>query len=131
MESKVTKITIKTHSGYGPAEFAYSAKMVLTNDSVSYEHKPIIETENNPMLKWSYKTTQESYAGLFLKIGNMAESYFSKRIDYCVMDVGVTSISIVYEDGKRRSKSFDCFESEFEELFSLLNQLAPELAGLQ
>ena len=61
----------------------------------------------------------------------MAEGYFTKQVDYCVMDAGVTSIALVYEDGKRKSKSFDCFESEFEELFSLLNQLAPELAGLQ
>lgn len=125
MESKITKIVIKTQSGYGPAENAYNDKMVVTNDSVSYEYKPFLETEKNPMVKWNYKPTQETYQDLYQKIGKVAESYFNKQFDYCVMDVGVTGITIVYENGKKKSENFCCFESEFKELFLLLDRLIP------
>ena len=63
----IIRIILKSASGYGPAERAYTDRLVLTADSIGYEYKPYLigTSETNTYRKWSYKTTSPLFAELF------------------------------------------------------------------
>lgn len=53
----VVKITIKGSYGFFSYDEAYTDKVIITPDSISYEYKPAYKTDVNPKRKWSYKTS--------------------------------------------------------------------------
>ena len=52
----IVRIVIKGASGYCCFDDAFNDKVTLTNDSISYEYIPCVESEMNQKRKWSYKT---------------------------------------------------------------------------
>ena len=53
----VVKIIIKGSYRFFSYDEAYTDKVIITPDSISYEYKPAYETDVNPKRKWPYKTT--------------------------------------------------------------------------
>ena len=50
----IIRIVIKGGSGYGSVDEAYSDKVTIDRDSISYEYNPVVESEINITRKWSY-----------------------------------------------------------------------------
>ena len=69
----IIRVTIKSESGYGCIDDAYSEKITITPSSVSYEYKPAIESEFHAFRKWSYKTNSSLFLELFMKISSMMD----------------------------------------------------------
>lgn len=56
----IIQIIIESSSGFGPVQDAFTDKLILTEDSISYEYNPEIETRFNPKIKWSYARDNSS-----------------------------------------------------------------------
>ena len=54
---KTKKIVIKSTSGFCPVDYAYNDKLTITANSIAYEYKPYLESDNslNVCRQWSYK----------------------------------------------------------------------------
>ena len=67
---KTKKIVIKSTSGFCPVDYAYNDKLTITANSIAYEYKPYLESDNslNVCRKWSYKTTNSIFSLAFEKI---------------------------------------------------------------
>ena len=65
--ANIIRIIIKSASGYGPIDDAYTDKLVLTADSTHYECKLYLPSilETNTYRKWSYKTTSPCLQNCF------------------------------------------------------------------
>ena len=99
----ITKIVIKSCSGYGPVDEAYDDKIILTNSSISYEYIPIIESKMNSKRKWSYKTNSPVFALVFEAIAKTAPTViFESVIPECT-DVGMFDFTITYEDKSKKN----------------------------
>ena len=61
---KTKKIVIKSTSGFCPVDYAYNDKLTITANSIAYEYKPYLESDNslNVHRKWSYKTTNTNFS---------------------------------------------------------------------
>ena len=46
----IIQIIIESSSGFGPVQDAFTDKLILTEDSISYEYNPEIETRFNPKI---------------------------------------------------------------------------------
>lgn len=55
----IIQIIIESSSGFGPVQDAFTDKLILTEDSISYEYNPEIETRFNPFF-WFPWTEQQS-----------------------------------------------------------------------
>ena len=86
----IIRVTIKSESGYGCIDDAYSEKITITPSSVSYEYKPAIESEFHAFRKWSYKTNSSLFLELFMKISSRfclnAFTFFIFVFAFCVFD---------------------------------------------
>lgn len=122
----ITKIVIKSCSGYGPVDEAYDDKIILTNSSISYEYIPIIESKMNSKRKWSYKTNSPVFVLVFEAIAKTAPTViFESVIPECT-DVGMFDFTITYEDKSKKNVRYWCTGEEFEDLFKLIKQLVPQ-----
>ena len=85
---EIVKIVIKGCSGFCQISEAYEDKVTLTEDSFSYEHKPVEESEINPSVNWKYKTSSIDFKVQFEKISKLAIKTLKKIFEYECTDVG-------------------------------------------
>lgn len=121
----IKTIRIKGYSGYCPVEEAYEDKVTIDEDSISYEYKPVIESETNPSRKWRYKTNSPLFKSEFCAISDMVASVIERDIDYFCTDIGGVEFSISYTDGTRDSKHYFIPGDEFADLFCYIKRLVP------
>ncbi len=62
---KIIRIAIKGSMGYGSVYEDYNDKLTIDSNSITYEYIPRIESETNPVRRWSYKTTSKTYQKRF------------------------------------------------------------------
>ena len=67
----ISRIVIKGASGYGSEDEAYNDKVTITPTSISYEYKPMYESELDPSRKWSYKTNSPIFRMMYDKVAGM------------------------------------------------------------
>ena len=77
---KTKKIVIKSTSGFCPVDYAYNDKLTITANSIAYEYKPYLESDNslNVRRKWSYKTTNSIFSSAFEKIAVAVDEILSR-----------------------------------------------------
>lgn len=121
----IIRIIIKSESGYGPADEAYSDKITIGRDYITYEYKPAIENNINVPRKWSYKTTSPFFLKLFTEAVAAVEKIMNREEGPFADDVGVTTFTVMYVDKTKTTKDFFLPGEEFKECFDILKQMVP------
>lgn len=122
----IIKIVIKGCSGYGPVDMAYDDKLTLTPTSIGYEYKPYLESELNRARKWSYKTNSPLFAIGFERVADMLPGILEAEDTFLCTDVGMIDFTVTYEDKSRKHIRYWCTSDNFEECFTVINDLIPK-----
>ena len=69
--AEITRIVIKGSSGCCCVDEAFNDKVTITEESISYEYVPYVESESNLKRKWSYKTNSPLFKKKFAEIAKM------------------------------------------------------------
>lgn len=94
----IARIVIKGASGYGSADEAYNDKVTITPTSISYEYKPMYESELNLSRKWSYKTNSPIFRLMYDKVAGMLPAIIERGIQEFCTDIGGIEFNITYSD---------------------------------
>lgn len=123
MKEYLIKITIKGASGWSPCELAYNDKLTIKQDGITYERKPVEENENNPHVKWSYKTNGAKYKEVFHTLGEHISSF--KNLEYMfVTDVTLNQVKFFFEDKVLTFNTY--FYDGIEQFVELVKLMIPE-----
>lgn len=69
----IIRIVIKGSSGYCCVDEAFNDKVIITEDSISYEYIPYVESEINHKRKWNYKTNSKIFKLKYCEITKKAD----------------------------------------------------------
>lgn len=122
----IAKIVIRGCSGYGPYDAAYEDKLTLTSSSIAYEYKPLCISVENPVRKWSYKTTSEEFAMLFSQIAELMPYILEPDVDSHCCDAGIVDFTVTYADKSKRQRTYWGAGDNFRKIFSLIKHLVPQ-----
>ena len=75
----IIRIVIKGSSGYCCYDEAYNDKVTITEDSISYEYIPVLESEVNQKRKWSYRTNSPLFKKTFGDIKALIPGIFEGK----------------------------------------------------
>ena len=118
----ITKIVIKSTSGYGLVEEAYKDTLTITSDSIAYLYTPYQESEANPARKWRYMTNSP----VFQKIWDQLTETISVVLDLdgepWVTDIGGTTFIITYDDGRKVKKEYWLPSDTFKDTFRIVKK---------
>ncbi len=123
---KIIRIAIKGSMGYGSVYEDYNDKLTIDSNSITYEYIPRIESETNPVRRWSYKTTSKTYQKRFDQLVSCLPGAIDEVSEeaFCP-DVGRIDFIISYDDGTREKKEFWLPGSHFQKPFSILKKMIP------
>ena len=122
----ITRIVIKGASGYGSADEAYNDKVTITPTSISYEYKPMYESELNPSRKWSYKTNSPIFRMMYDKVAGMLPAIIERGIQEFCTDIGGIEFNITYSDKTKFKEIYWVPGDYFEELLVAIKRMVPE-----
>ncbi len=122
---EVVRITIKGTSGYGPYDEAYEDKVTISPDSIRYEYVPMVQSPENMLRKWSYKTTNPAFSKLFWHAAAAVEEILDQEEKGLVLDIGEIVFTVRYSDKTRRSREFFLPADDFKECFSIIKRMIP------
>lgn len=122
----IARIVIKGASGYGSADEAYNDKVTITPTSISYEYKPMYESELNPSRKWSYKTNSPIFRMMYDKVAGMLLAIIERGIQEFCTDIGGIEFNITYSDKTKFKEIYWAPGDYFEELLVAIKRMVPE-----
>ena len=122
----IARIVIKGASGYGSADEAYNDKVTITPTSISYEYKPMYESELNPGRKWSYKTNSPIFRMMYDKVAGMLPAIIERGIQEFCPDIGGIEFNITYSDKTKFIEIYWVPGDYFEELLVAIKRMVPE-----
>ena len=122
----IARIVIKGASGYGSADEAYNDKVTITPTSISYEYKPMYESELNPSRKWSYKTNSPIFRMMYDKVAVMLPAIIERGIQEFCTDIGGIEFNITYSDKTKFKEIYWVPGDYFEELLVAIKRMVPE-----
>lgn len=117
---------IKGASGYCSADETYNDKVTITPVSISYEYKPMCETELNPSRKWSYKTNSSIFKMMYDEVAGMLPEIIEKRIEEFCTDIGGIEFNITCSDKTKVKEIYWVPGDYFEKLFVEIKRMVPE-----
>ena len=126
----IVRVVIETESGYCSAVDVYKDKVTITNDSIRYEKKPMIESDQNPHRKWSYKTNNPSFQQLYADLVRAMPMVFEVGIEEYVCDVGTIRFVLTYEDKQKWDKTFYLPNDRFKEIFNIAKKMVPSCEAI-
>lgn len=121
----IARIVIKGASGYGSADEAYN-EVSITPTSISYEYKPMYESELNPSRKWSYKTNSPIFRMMYDKVAGMIPAIIERGIQEFCTDIGGIEFNITYSDKTKFKEIYWGPGDYFEELLVAIKRMVPE-----
>lgn len=122
----ISRIVIKGASGYGSEDEAYNDKVTITPTSISYEYKPMYESELNPSRKWSYKTNSPIFRMMYDKVAGMLPAIIERGIQEFCTDIGGIEFNITYSDKTKFKEIYWVPGDYFEELLVAIKRMVPE-----
>ena len=128
--AEIVRILIKGTSGYCSIVDAYSDKVTITPDSISYEYKPYEEMDENKPVKWSYRTDNPAFQALFEKVAEKVSAILQWEEEYFVTDIGTTTFVVTYDDKSRVQREFLLFRDDFADCFALVKEMVPGLEAV-
>lgn len=126
----IVRIVLKGASGYCCFDDAFNDKVTLTNDSISYEYIPCVESEINPKRKWKYKTNNPIFKMQYDRISAMVSSAIKEEVlEFCT-DIGGIEFNITYSDKTKFKETYWVTSDYFGELFTEIKSLVPETENI-
>lgn len=124
---KTKKIVIKSTSGFCPVDYAYNDKLTITANSIAYEYKPYLESDNslNVRRKWSYKTTNSIFSSAFEKIAVAVDEILSRDQKAMYCDSGNIDFIVTYDDGNKVARELGVPADEFADCFKIIKEIIP------
>lgn len=121
----ITKVIIKGGSGYGAYYDAYSDKVTIDENSITYEYKPMVVSDNKQVIKWKYKTSNPSFEKSFERIASSATNILASEDREPCCDIGATIITVIYSDKTKMEKCYFDTPDRFRKLFDKVKKLVP------
>jgi hypothetical protein len=122
----IIRIVVKGSSGYGPADEAFKDKITVEQDRITYEYKPIFESELNQTRKWSYKTTSPVFHEQFKRISKMMSEIIENPINELCTDIGGIEFMVTFADKTKFHENYWVPGDHFVSLFRALKVMVPE-----
>ena len=123
----ITRIIIKSESGWGSIDDAYKDKLTIEANSIRYERKPEIKSDYNAYQKWSYRTNAPEFRELFEKLTAAVTSILKWDDELSVTDVGPITFTAVFADKERLSRTFFLPSKDFRRCFNIIRLMVPSL----
>jgi len=123
---EIVRVTIKGFSGYGPYDEGYEDKVIITQDFVSYEYVPNVESETNPKRKWRYSTNSPIFKLSFAKISELIEETLNAEIEGFCTDIGGIEFTLTYADKSKKRKHYWLPGEHFSEIIHRVKELVPQ-----
>ena len=108
---EIIKIVIKSCSGYGLAEEAYTDKLKITADGLKYEYMPYIPSDQHPIRRWSYCTNSPDFGKMWQEVCSLIPEILLQEEVMCC-DAGELSFAVRYENGGKAEKVFYSVDNE-------------------
>lgn len=125
-EKNVTKIIIKTSSGYVPNKDAYEDEMILDRKSIHYRFQPNYQAFINQSRDWTFTTSNMDYELMFESLSHYVLSVLNHKDAYLGMqDEGSISFSVTYDDNTSDFFEFECSPTDFQEGLSWIRGYVP------
>lgn len=124
--AEIVRIVIKGSSGYCCVNDAFNDKVTITENAISYEYIPYVESEINPKRKWSYKTNSPLFKLRFAEIAKMIPKVIKRDIDIFCTDIGSIEFNITYADKTKFKDIFWVPGNDFKQLFAVIKSIIPE-----
>lgn len=121
----IVRIVIKGSSGYCCFDDAFNDKVTLTQDSISYEYIPCVESKMNPKRKWSYKTNSPLFKMRYKEIASMVSDTIEEEVLELCTDIGGIEFNITYSDKTKFKETYWVSSDYFRELFAVIKSLVP------
>ena len=122
-EATISRIVIKGTNAF--PRTCYNDKITIDENSISYEYKPRDATKDNPVQKWSYKTTSPIFQKLFMRVCKAVEEVISWNIISRCCDAGVTTFEVTYADKRKVKRVFITQRENFKKCFAVIKQMVP------
>ena len=122
---EIIRIVVKGSSGFCPLDEAYDDKITITLESISYEYKPVRETDTNTLKKWSYRTNSPIFKEQYKKISDLVFEVFDRDVEIFYCDIGSIEFIITYSDKQKLHKKFYLPSDEFAEQFKQIKMMVP------
>lgn len=123
---EIVRVTIKGFSGYGPYDEGYEDKVIITQDFISYEYVPNVESETNPKRKWRYSTNSPIFKLSFAKISELIEEALNAEIEGFCTDIGGIEFTLMYADKSKKRKHYWLPGDYFSEIIHRVKELVPQ-----
>ena len=123
---EISKIVIKSTSGYCCKDEAYSDKVTITKEGIAYEYKPMFEAEINSSRKWSYKTTSPVFKKLYADLVEVLPVIVNHDTDMFCTDIGGIEFIITYSDKTKFKETFFLPGDEFKDCFQIIKCMVPK-----
>lgn len=122
----IIRIVIKGSSGYCCVDEAFNDKVIITEDSISYEYIPYVESEINHKRKWNYKTNSKIFKLEYCEITKKADEVIQRNIEEVWTDIGDIEFNITFSDKTKFNKTYWVMGDEFKDLFSAIKSIVHE-----
>lgn len=122
----IMKIVIKSSSNSCNRNEMYHDKIAITKESITYEYKPLIESQTNPSRKWLYKTNSPIFRSKYEELKALLPKIKEKHIDHCYLDTNNIEFIITYSDNSQQYITFLVSSNYFEPEFKIIKSMVPE-----
>ena len=122
----IIKIVIKSSSNSCNRNETYHDKIAITKESITYEYKPLIESQTNSSRKWLYKTNSPIFRLKYEELKDLLPKIKEKPIDHCYVDTNNIEFIITYLDNSQQYITFLVSSNYFEPEFKIIKSMVPE-----
>ncbi len=119
----ITRITIKSESGYGPLEKSYKDRLTITRDLIRFEYEPFKPTDKNPAVHWTETSSEPQFSFMFANLCREVEQIMNSEEEFTGMEYDLTTFSIMYDNGKKDERTFRISDEEFVLCFTIIDQM--------
>ncbi|WP_296954990.1 hypothetical protein [uncultured Dialister sp.] len=128
-KKEIIRITITSHSGYCPADYAYDDELTIEPTGIRYNRNPYIETDTNLSRHWAYHTDSSSFKNFFEEAASKVRKVLAKTCIFEVEDVPSRGISITYSDNKNEGQGYIRMPEEYKEFAAVVRKMVPKFEG--
>ena len=120
--AEIVKIVIRSESGYGCTDDAYEDSITVKPTGISYHYTPFLESEINPLCKWSYKAESAAFREKFQHLASIAEEIIPCEEQVIILDAGATDLIVYYSDKTKKVREYFFEDDRADFFFKMLRR---------